>query len=146
MRKSRRFKIFFFYYFPVLLWMGVIFVFSSISGYAQRPELTAGEWATRKGAHVGEFFVLTVLLFRSVWKYLNERPFETFVMTGMLAYTYAVLDEIHQYFVPLRQSKMSDVLIDMAGIFLGLSLIWILWKVSCKREECAHSSNCCRKS
>lgn len=39
----------------------------------------------------------------------------------------AVLDEIHQYFVPGRYASFRDVMIDMAGGIVGMALI-LVWK------------------
>ena len=42
----------------------------------------------------------------------------------ILAAMYAATDELHQAFVPNRQSSVVDVLIDTSGAFCGLILVW----------------------
>ncbi len=50
----------------------------------------------------------------------NERKMDKiFVLTLIIALIYAVLDEMHQFFVPLRTPDILDFLVDSAGIFLS---------------------------
>jgi len=97
---------------PVLAWAAVIFALSSV------PSLSSGlgSWDTvlRKGAHMSEYAILAVLLWRALgseWPALG------------LAIAYAVSDEIHQLFVRGRQGSPLDVAIDTVGILLGLTLL-----------------------
>jgi glycopeptide antibiotics resistance protein len=41
---------------------------------------------------------------------------------------YAISDEIHQRFVPLRSSSIQDVMIDSFGIFLAVGSYWMIDK------------------
>ena len=41
----------------------------------------------------------------------------------IIGFFYAVSDEIHQYFVPGRAMQSQDVLIDTAGVFLGICIV-----------------------
>ena len=41
----------------------------------------------------------------------------------IIGFFYAVSDEIHQYFVPGRAMQARDVLIDTAGVFLGICIV-----------------------
>lgn len=45
----------------------------------------------------------------------------------LIGFLYAVSDEVHQHFVPGRAMQARDVLIDSAGILLG---IWIVYGVT----------------
>ena len=134
MRKPETFKIFFYFYLPLILWLGVIFAFSSMSGYAASRELTVGEWIVRKGAHVSEFFILGILTFRLVWRYFQTNPCIAFFLAGSLALFFAALDELHQYFVPLRQARVTDIAIDAIGIGLALGIFFIMRKISEKNN------------
>jgi VanZ family protein len=42
----------------------------------------------------------------------------------VIAVTYAGLDEWHQSFVPLREARSRDVLIDATGALLAQVLVW----------------------
>ena len=72
-----------------------------------------GGWdlALRKLAHAAEYAVLGALLLRAVGR---ELP------AAALGIAYAVTDEIHQAFVAGRQGRPLDVLIDAAGVLLGV--------------------------
>ncbi|MHB8641654.1 MAG: VanZ family protein [Gaiellaceae bacterium] len=97
---------------PVVVWAVVIFALSSI------PHLSSGlgtwDYALRKGAHMTEYAILSVLLVRAL-----ERAVPAFVL-GVL---YAASDEFHQTFVRGRHGTPVDVAIDSAGVALGL-LAW----------------------
>jgi len=41
-----------------------------------------------------------------------------------VATLYAASDEIHQYFVPSREARFGDVMLDATGAALGLLVIW----------------------
>ena len=91
----------------------------------------------RKGAHMGVFFVLTGLLllgFRKLW---TNRKASMAAAMGLCA-ALAALDEFHQLFVPGREGKLSDVLIDTCGgvCFLLCSLAFnALRRARKKRNE-----------
>jgi VanZ family protein len=40
---------------------------------------------------------------------------------------YASSDEFHQLFVPTREGRVTDVMIDTVGGTLGLLALWVLW-------------------
>jgi VanZ family protein len=97
---------------PVIVWAAVIFLFSSI------PSLGTGlgVWDTilRKGAHMTEYAILGLLLLRAVGR---ELP------AFALGIAYAITDEIHQHFVRGRHASPIDVLIDTAGVAIGIFLV-----------------------
>jgi VanZ family protein len=39
---------------------------------------------------------------------------------------YAVTDEIHQYFVPERACAVTDMLIDSAGVVVGVGIMMLI--------------------
>jgi VanZ family protein len=96
---------------PVLAWAAVIFAFSSI------PSLGTGlgVWDTilRKGAHMTEYAILGLLLLRAIGR---EVP------ALAVGVAYAITDEFHQHFVGGRHASPFDVLIDAAGVAIGIFL------------------------
>ena len=50
------------------------------------------------------------------------------VLAAGVAVCYAISDECHQLFVPGRSGEMRDVLIDTAGIVIGVLLVLLLWR------------------
>jgi VanZ family protein len=97
---------------PVIVWAAVIFTFSSI------PSLGTGlgVWDTilRKGAHMTEYAILGLLLLRALGR---ELPALT------IGIAYAITDELHQHFVRGRHASPIDVLIDTAGLAIGIFLV-----------------------
>jgi VanZ family protein len=118
-------KCWIFYWLPFFFWLGVIFYFSSLPGSAYptfRPELLL----ERKGAHVGEYIILTGLIFRIVNLYLEKKN-RAIAMAAVFSLAFAVSDEVHQLFVPGREGKISDVGIDGIGILICVGVIYF-WK------------------
>ena len=97
---------------PVVLWAALIFAFSSV------PDLGTGlgtwDLVLRKIAHACEFALLGALLLRAL---RDERA------AFAAGTAYAVTDELHQLFVPGRVGSPLDVLIDAAGVAVGV-LLW----------------------
>jgi VanZ family protein len=48
----------------------------------------------------------------------------------LFSFIYAILDELHQYYVPNRMSDVNDILFDLIGILIGLKLAKLLqWRI-----------------
>jgi VanZ family protein len=95
---------------PPLVWMAIIFAFSSQHGGGHLP---AAEVVVRKLGHVLGYLVLTLLLLRAL-----RRSGASFAVPVAMAaaLAYAVSDEWHQSFVPGRTATPHDVAIDGIGI------------------------------
>lgn len=102
---------------PVALWCVVIFAFSSVGGSG----LSGGflDFLMRKGAHLGEYAVLMLLTRRALAGSGAPLPEAGAFLFCLL---YAAGDEWHQTFVPLREGRPSDVLIDACGA----AAAWVL--------------------
>ena len=106
---------------PVILWATGIFIFSSrryplgaISHSSQRRPI--GQLA-----HIGEYAGLAALLYRALAA--ERRESQTFWIALGGTFSYAVLDEIHQGFVPGRICSLLDVGFDLVGALVALGLI-----------------------
>lgn len=98
---------------PVIIWAGAIFWLSSI------PNLKTGleyDFILRKVAHVVEYSILTLLLYRAFKGSCTMGILYSFVYPASISFLYAVSDEFHQSFVPGRSAAVRDVLIDSIGI------------------------------
>lgn len=79
----------------------------------------------RKLAHVSEYAVLAVLLYRAVvHTALRGRRALSAALVLLLCAGYAASDEFHQSFVPSRTASVRDVMIDICGATLALILYW----------------------
>ncbi|MBU5269922.1 VanZ family protein [Clostridium cochlearium] len=127
-------------YILVLVWMIIIFKFSSdpaeisdgksgfiievINSLGINISSTLGEFtnfAIRKTAHVGEYFILTLLLISALKEDLKIE--KTYWLSILVTFLYACSDEIHQRFVPGRAGRFSDVLIDLFGGILAVFIV-----------------------
>jgi len=117
---------------PVVVWAAVISAFSTewFSGertgsfiipllavllpHATHAQLVAIHHAIRKSAHVVEYLVLGLLLFRAL--HVPGRPLRRAAAIALgLAAAYSGVDELHQVFVPGRGPAVTDCLIDTGG-------------------------------
>jgi VanZ family protein len=79
----------------------------------------------RKLAHVSEYAVLAVLLYRAfVHTALKGRRALSAGLVLLLCSVYAATDEFHQAFVPSRTAAVRDVMIDICGAVLAVILYW----------------------
>lgn len=127
---------------PLLLWMALIAAFSGEVGSEQsmRHALssllswTGGEgtgaalsgsavWLMRKGLHLCEYGVLAVLALRWVESFPSVLPGRAWRGALWIAGGYAGLDEVHQFFVPVRTASLWDIGIDVTGATLALGLL-----------------------
>lgn len=76
----------------------------------------------RKGAHFSIYTVLGLLLMTFINTY-NLRLSQKVLISFITGVTYAVTDEVHQYFVPGRSCEFRDVCIDGSGVLLGIILV-----------------------
>lgn len=134
------------YWLPVLLWLALIWSFSSEMGSSRRTSRFIGpilRWlhpqisdaaigkvqlVIRKGAHVTEYAVLVLLIWRALRRPVkgDSHPWNWRVAAAAfaIALACAVGDEWRQSFVRDRQGQISDVAIDSAGAGLGLLGAW----------------------
>jgi len=139
------------YWLPPLLWMLVIFSASRDANSAQhssrlfeplmrwlfpwmaQARIEDFHYLFRKCAHLTEFGVLAVLLWR-VFRHAGTTVVRrwSWSQTGRalaLVSLYAASDEFHQSFVPGRTGQFSDVVVDTLGGAIGLGLLWLAGKV-----------------
>jgi VanZ family protein len=79
----------------------------------------------RKTAHVGEYAILSLLVYRAiagrlggVWRHGAARS------TLLFCALYSLTDEFHQSFVRNRGASLVDCGLDVFGVTLGLLLIY----------------------
>jgi VanZ family protein len=83
------------------------------------------EFFLRKAAHVSEYAVLAVLLYRAfVHTVFQSRRALSAGLVLLSCAAYAASDELHQSFVPSRTASLRDVMIDVCGATLAVLLYW----------------------
>lgn len=78
----------------------------------------------RKLAHVTEFGILSITVFHGVRGERYGWKFQWALITLAIAASYAGLDEWHQSFVPMREARVRDVVIDFTGAVLAQLFVW----------------------
>ena len=127
----------------LIIWMGVIFGFSSDSGVESKKkstdvivkthevltkqELTKEQknvlvektvYPVRKFAHFFEYLIFGILVISLVSEYtvLNKKAIIICLIIYLL---YPITDEIHQMFSDERTPKILDILVDASGAIIG---------------------------
>lgn len=133
----------------VIIWMFVIFNFSSQNGpkstntsdvvtsmvvnvttsvtnkNVSREEVKKrvedSTFLVRKMAHFTEYLILGILVLQLLSDYtkINKRML---IVSLIICYLYAVSDEVHQIFIPGRTAKVLDTFIDGAGSLVGITI------------------------
>ena len=133
-------QVFLKYWLPVLIWAGVIFVGSTDLMSAEhtsrfivpillwlKPSMAPETsqfilFAVRKCAHVAEYAILALLLWRAVRSspapHMKLSTLFGAVLLGCALF--AVSDEFHQSFVKSRTPSVRDVVLDIVGALIGV--------------------------
>ena len=134
----------------LILWMGVIFVFSNQNaevsenvsdGFTSKVVDTVAtvkkdesikenkkeiiedsRFFIRKTAHFSLYLVLGILIYLNV---KNVKKINPIIISLIFCILYACSDEIHQMFINERTAKVLDVLIDTTGSLTGILLIYL---------------------
>jgi VanZ family protein len=111
---------------PVVLWMAIVFSFSSLPSSRLGRLSRAPDWIT----HPLEYAAGAVLVARALGSGAG-RPLGArgAVLATLLATAYGVTDEYHQSFVPGRIADPADVAKDLAGA-AAASLVYRRWTMA----------------
>lgn len=95
------------------------------------------ETVIRKLAHFSIYTLVGILMMAlmSTYDISKRKQIIVSILVGMM---YASSDEIHQYFVPDRTALFTDVLIDTAGVCLGVLIVLMLLQFyikNCKKRQ-----------
>ena len=139
----------------VIIWMSVIFSFSAkeaeesteestnfgrivcsifVPGYDnltddEQYELAKDiEYPIRKCAHAAEYMLLGLLLAGALYVSSNSKMWNV-LLPFCIGSVYSVTDELHQFFVPGRSCRFTDILIDSFGIIVGVVIYYKITKV-----------------
>lgn len=125
MKKKSNLKLYLSAYLPVLLWAGMIFVFSSqpvLPSFVQ----STPDFIFKKSAHVFVYFVLFFLSQRALiitnrknGELDHKKEIKYSYIAIIFCLIYALSDEYHQSFVSGRGASLRDVGFDMLGVALA---------------------------
>ena len=135
------------YWLPPVLWMAFIVGLSTDAGSSEHTEswllpflsalvpwataaqLEALHWLTRRLAHLSEYAILAALWLRAFVRGRDLPPRTAGLVALAISVAWAILDELHQSFVPSRSASLADVLVDSAGALIALTVA----HVGCRR-------------
>ena len=111
---------------PAIIFAGIIFYFSSLSnpypvgGPPGPPRVLKLEVNINDILHICEYALLSFLIAFGFSGKVRS------VYLILITIIYAILDEVHQYFVPNRYFSFYDILLDSIGVILGFLFYIIL--------------------
>lgn len=120
------------YHLPIIVYLIIIFIFSSIPG-DDLPELSFT--ISDKLIH-GIIYLIAFYLF--YLSFSNVRKDSVFYKNAILfsfifTVIYAISDELHQALVPNRDADIFDLLADFIGAFIGFIIMIALVKIKPKK-------------
>ena len=104
---------------PALLWMTLIFIGSSLPS-ARVSDDQLVDLIAHKSVHLLEYSILAILLRRATGSWLSA-----ILIAGVFSFS----DEYHQTFVPGRNGRWQDSMVDIFGAILGWFCLTIKAKV-----------------
>lgn len=138
-----------------ILWMMLIFGFSATNGERSKQQSTPlttfvyevvgveqtpdnffkVEFTVRKAAHICLFAGLGAI-FCGFFCEFNINKKQRLLFSVLATMAYAAFDEMHQYFVPDRTSRLYDVAIDTVGGLIGAAtFLLVLFIIAAKQKE-----------
>jgi VanZ family protein len=122
-RQNSRARWFLVYHLPAMAYATAIVLMSSI------PDLKVPEFRFLlfdKLAHFVEYAVFAFLTFRS-FSHISQKITrgQAFLLSALFLFLFALLDELHQYFVPGRYSDVYDLIGDILGALVVLAYLWM---------------------
>jgi VanZ family protein len=114
----------FWYWLPAVLYAGMIFYMSSQSHPEEQLPSFLLKDVSDKVLHAVEYAGLAVLCYRAFRRAAGPSVArQALGLAIVTASIYGITDEVHQFFVPFRESSWLDWLADTAGAAVG-ALSW----------------------
>jgi len=82
----------------------------------------------RKVAHFMIYMIIGMCSYYILYA-LIENIRKKALVACVMCFVYALSDEIHQFFVPGRDFKVTDIIIDMFGVVIGMIMLRVLFIV-----------------
>jgi VanZ family protein len=108
------------YWVPVVLYAGAIFYFSAQSHPEDQLPSFLFKQISDKVLHAVAYGILSFLCYRAFrWSAGQAAARQAVVLAIVTASFYGITDEVHQAFVPFRESSWLDWLADTIGAAIG---------------------------
>ena len=114
-------RLFLLYWVPVIVYAGIIVMFSSSS----TPQTYLPGWTgviNDKVVHALEYAILAILCYRAFQHAAGPGLAEYAGFLGIVgAILFGISDELHQYYVPLREADPWDIVANAVGSLVGVT-------------------------
>jgi VanZ family protein len=112
---------------PILRWL---------MPHAQRRTLETIHHLIRKSAHVFEYFIFTLLVWRAFRAGHKGWNWTWTARTLLVVAAFSLLDEFHQIFVPGRGASIFDSMLDTSAGVLAMLIVWMIvrWRSGAARN------------
>ncbi len=106
---------------PPIIWMGLIFLLSS-RPTIKTTQIYWQDFLVKKTAHFVEYAILSFLHIRA---FLGSSLLQkkSFILAFLLSLIYAASDEYHQSFVPGKETRVRDDVIDSIGALFAIYVV-----------------------
>ena len=104
---------------PALCWMGLIFYLSGRTGSQLKsmfPFFKQFDWG-----HLVAYFILSALFYYALARSTSLKHLPAW--TVFLCLLYGISDEFHQSFVPSRSPELGDIINDVLGAVLAVTVL-----------------------
>lgn len=114
-----------------IIWMVMIFLLSSRAVFPVHLSTAQYQYVSSL-VHIFLYIILTFLIANALTT--GKVRFKHALLNALIiAMLYGMLDEWHQSFVPGREARLSDWLLDMVGCLVAGNLFWL--KVNIKENK-----------
>lgn len=103
----------------------VFFNYDSMDAEHQNFIVTELNFFVRKLAHFTVYTALGMVVYAAFVSFGSGFRYKWICAWGVCA-LYAVIDEIHQYFIPERSMRFRDVIIDSVGALFGIIIVSVI--------------------
>jgi VanZ family protein len=124
-----------------------LFIADAVSGILNLPTVEPNSElfnvihaVVRKLAHFTEYFILSILIYFACRKFdMSWKKAKLF--SFLSAFVLACTDETVQLFVPGRDGRVTDVLIDSSGALIAVAIIKLFEKMVIQKRKRVENSN-----
>jgi len=119
------------YWTPVVLYAGAIFYLSAQPYPEKQLPLFLLEHVSDKVLHAVEYGILALVCYRAFrWGAGPLVARQALALAIVTASVFGITDEVHQFFVPFRESSWQDWLADTIGAVIGAMSWRLIWSES----------------
>lgn len=104
----------------------IFFKYDEMSGDEQLFVVRQLNYFVRKLAHFSVYMLMGMLSYSALIIADIGRNVRKWAASLGICALYAALDEIHQYFIPGRSMRFTDVLIDCSGALIGIAAVKLI--------------------